>query len=80
VLLLNSYYQELVAERIATNEFCPVYDPARVIVPGTEIPQKVVPLEGVEVLVGFGTRISSVVELVEAFRAIPEANATAEVA
>ncbi len=45
-------------ETAPINMFLPVYEPAKVIDPGTAIPQCVVRADGVDVLVGLGIRIS----------------------
>ncbi len=53
-------YQVRGEDTAPVNVFCPVYDPASEIVPGTAIPQNVWPVAGVEVLVGFGIWLSKV--------------------
>ena len=57
--MLN-FYQAPGADTAPVKVFWPVYAPAREIEPGTLIPQYVLPVVGVDVLVGFGIWIKSV--------------------
>jgi hypothetical protein len=54
VCCTECFYQLNGLEIAPVKVFCPVYEPASVMVPGTAIPQYVVPEVGVEVAVGFG--------------------------
>ena len=53
--MYGCFYQFMASATLAMKVLSPVYEPARVILLGTAIPQYVVPLCGVEVLVVLGT-------------------------